>query len=95
MRKSAFLPSQHAITRYIERFEGNITPSAASRRLTQLVQKARFERILPGQARLYCRQHMRFVVAGEMIVTVYRLAEPDQRREQTRPDEDWKSTASA
>lgn len=68
-----FQPSEHAVRRYIERFEGNITHTVAANRLRRIVRSARFRRILPGRARLYSRGPLNFVVQGGVIVTVYRL----------------------
>ncbi|GGL92972.1 hypothetical protein GCM10010840_33820 [Deinococcus aerolatus] len=74
-----FQPSEHAVRRYIERFEGNITDTVAATRLRRIVRKARFRRVLPGRARLYSSGPLNFVVQSGVIVTVYRLtwrAEP-------------------
>lgn len=76
-----FDPSEHAVLRYIERFEGNLTFERACERLRLLSEKARFRRVLPGNARLYTQGSVNLVVSENVIITVqrtvYRLADVD------------------
>lgn len=67
-----FDPSEHAVVRYIERFEGNLTFERASERLKRLSERARFRRVLPGNARLYTQGSVNLVVSEDLILTVYR-----------------------
>lgn len=72
-----FNPTAHAVTRYIERFEGNLNWERAVQRLTTLARKARFRRTLPGGARLYAIGAVNLVVAEGTILTVFRLTYTD------------------
>ncbi|PYE52034.1 hypothetical protein [Deinococcus yavapaiensis] len=68
-----FQVTHHAITRYVERFAGNLSFHAARTRLERLARRARFRHTLPGGARLYTLGEVRFVVAEGVVLTVYRL----------------------
>lgn len=70
---SKLIPTEHAVTRFMERFAGNLSFPSAARRLTQLAARARFRRVLPGGARLYTLGDLNLVVAEGAVVTVYRL----------------------
>lgn len=70
-----FQPSAHATTRYIERFAGNLSASAAHQQLRRIARSARFRRPLPGGARLYATGAINLVVQGDTIITVYRLTD--------------------
>lgn len=74
----------HAVSRYLERFAGNLSSQAASQRLHKLLSRARFLRVCPGKARIYALGEMRFVVDGQALVTVYRLT-----YKPVEPAEDW------
>ncbi|UBV44094.1 hypothetical protein LAJ19_14885 (plasmid) [Deinococcus taeanensis] len=63
----------HAISRFQERFAGNLSWAAAARRLGRLLRRAKFMRMCAGKARLYTLGVMRFVVQDRVLVTVYRL----------------------
>jgi len=66
------LITAHAITRFLERFAGNLSWSAAQVRLRKLLRRARFLRVQPGGARLYTLGEMRFLVCDGLLLTVYR-----------------------
>ncbi|MFC3833327.1 MULTISPECIES: hypothetical protein [Deinococcus] len=68
-----YVPSDHAIRRYIERFAGNVSHSRARQCLTRIARSARFRRTLPGGARLYATGPINLVVQDGTILTVYRL----------------------
>lgn len=70
-----FLPSSHATRRYIERFAGNLSPSAAHQQLRRIARSARFRRPLPGGARLYATGPVNLVVQNGTIITVYHLTD--------------------
>ena len=72
-----FNPTEHAVWRYIERFEGNLSFPVAAQRLRRIVRQARFRRTLPGGARLYATGPINFVVAEGRILTVQRLTYTD------------------
>jgi hypothetical protein len=65
--------TQHAVHRYIERFEGNLSTIRAAQRLQRIFRRAKFRNVLPGQARLYRTGTINFIVCDDHIVTVYRL----------------------
>ncbi|NTY02437.1 hypothetical protein [Deinococcus sp. JMULE3] len=62
----------HAISRFQERFAGNLAWPAAARRLARLLRRARFLRVCAGKARLYALGEMRFLVHSGVLVTVFR-----------------------
>lgn len=64
--------TSHAISRFQERFAGNLGWAAAAQRLIRLLRRARFLRVCAGKARLYALGEMRFVVQDGALVTVYR-----------------------
>lgn len=64
--------TSHAITRFQERFAGNLGWAAAAQRLARLLRRARFLRVCAGKARLYALGEMRFVVQDGALVTVFR-----------------------
>ena len=66
------LITAHAITRFLERFAGNLSWNAAQERLRKLLRRARFLRVQPGGARLYSLGEMRFLVCDGVLLTVYR-----------------------
>lgn len=68
-----FQPSEHAVRRYISRFEGNLSFNAAAVRLRRIARSARFRRALPGHARLYSVGPINLVVHEGVVLTVYRL----------------------
>lgn len=72
-----FSPSAHAVDRYIERFAGNLSFTAASAQLSRIGRQARFRRPLPGGARLYATGPLNLVVQQGVITTVYRLTYTD------------------
>lgn len=79
----------HAVSRYLERFAGNLSSEAASQRLHKLLSRARFLRVCPGKAKIYALGDMRFVVDGQALITVYRLT-----YKAAEPVEDWYCLAS-
>ncbi|MFW8627762.1 hypothetical protein [Deinococcus sp. ME38] len=64
--------TSHAITRFQERFAGNLGWAAAAQRLARLLRRARFLRVCARKARLYALGEMRFVVQDGALVTVFR-----------------------
>ena len=66
------LITAHAITRFLERFAGNLSWKAAQERLRKLLRRARFLKVQPGGARLYSLGEMRFLVCQGVLLTVYR-----------------------
>lgn len=64
--------SSHAVERFIERFAGNLSWSAATERLRRLLLRARFAGMCAGMARRYTLRDMVFVVQQGILVTVYR-----------------------
>ena len=64
--------TSHAISRFQERFAGNLGWAAAAGRLLRLLRRARFLRVCAGKARLYALGEMRFLVQGGALVTVFR-----------------------
>ncbi|AZI45172.1 hypothetical protein EHF33_19870 (plasmid) [Deinococcus psychrotolerans] len=82
------LITAHAITRFLERFAGNLSWNAAQVRLRKLLCRARFLRVQPGGGRLYGLGQMRFLVCSGMLLTVYR---PTYRQAEA-VDDLWFST---
>lgn len=70
--RSRFVPTRHAAQRYVERFEGNLSESAATERLVALAGKARRTGGQPGGARVYRLQNLTLIVVDDLILTVYR-----------------------
>lgn len=73
---TAFRPTRHAVERYITRFAGNLTPTAAGKRLERIGRGAQRKRHAPGGATVYRSGNVEMVVVKGQIVTVYR---PDTR----------------
>jgi hypothetical protein len=66
------MSSGHAVTRFQERFAGNLSWSADRERLHRLLRRAHFMGVRPGTARMYALGEMRFIVQDGMLVTLYR-----------------------
>lgn len=65
----------HAVSRYIQRFAGNVTPERATSRLQKILQSAKFVRTAPGNAKVYMTHGIYFIVQKHTIITVYRREE--------------------
>ena len=70
-KRRGFYITHHAVARYIERFEGNLSRETAEQRLQRIAAQATFRRMLPGRARLYGSGAVHLVVSDDAILTTY------------------------
>lgn len=66
-----FFATPHATRRFIERFAGNLSETAAQQRLEKIAAQAHYVKEMPGHAKLYVTKHIAFIIKGHRILTVY------------------------